>query len=393
MLDVLVVDDDDIVRESVAQALASAGHQVTEASDGEKALSLIGARAFDIAICDVRMPKVDGLMLLRRLRREAPGTSVVMMTSFGRIPDVVGSLRDGAVDYVTKPFDPQDFVRNVVGPLAEKRLLRKSFEVARAQFVSREAGGSLVGTSLAIRQLADRATTVAKGDASILITGERGTGKKLMARTIHAQSPRRDGPLIIVSCASLPDLMLESELRGLDATVSENRRDAWFRAAEGGTLVLDGIDVLPVGAQGTLLRTIDEPGAHARRSIGWQPLGVRLISLSRESLTDRVTARLFLESLMFRLNTVQLRMPPLRQREGELYCLVSHFLRRATPPGRAAAGLTPRAWKALTAYAFPGNIRELAWALEQALTVADGADIDFEHLPDEVTAPKDRAAV
>jgi two-component system response regulator HydG len=391
MLDVLVVDDDDDVREGVARALANAGHQVTEASDGEKALSLIDARPFDVAICDVRMPRVDGLMLLRRLRREAPGTSVVMMTSFASIPDVVGSIRDGAVNYVTKPFDPEDFVRDVVGPLAEKCLLRKSFELARTQAVGREAGGTFIGTSLTMRQLADRAATVARGDASVLITGERGTGKKLMARTIHAESPRRDGPLVIVPCATLADLMLESELRGLDGAVSENRRDAWFRAAQGGTLVLDGIDLLPVGAQGSLLRTIDEPGAHARRSSTWQPLGVRLISLARESLVERVAARRFLESLMFRLNTVQLRIPPLRQRDGELYSLVSHFLRQATPPSCVAAGLTPRAWKALAGYPFPGNVRELAWALEQALAVADGGEIDREHLPPEVVAPQDRS--
>jgi two-component system, NtrC family, response regulator HydG len=385
MLDILVVDDDDIIRESIAEALVGAGHRVAQACDGEKAMLLFGAHAFDVAVCDVHMPKMDGLTLCRRLRRESPGTALVVMTSYGNVTDAVASLRGGAVDYVSKPFDPDEFAAKVMGPIAERYALRKRFEEARSEFVGRELGASLVGTSLVMRQLSEDVSLASKSDAAVLILGERGAGKKLVARMIHAESPRRDGPFVLVPCGSIPDLMLLAELSELTEMRSRQHRDEWFRAATGGTLVLDGIDCLSSDAQERLVRILDEPILRARRGRDWQPLGVRVISLAAAQ-AENVTLRNGLpEPLRMRLDCLRVRVPALREREGDLYLLVCHFLRELTPPSRSAPSLTPRAWQTLASHSFRANVRELVWVLEYALARAEGGEIDVFHLPEEVT--------
>jgi DNA-binding NtrC family response regulator len=382
MLDVLLVDDDESVREGIAGALVDAGHRVTQACDGEEALSLLATQAFDLAVCDVQMPKVDGLTLFRRVRLEAPGMAVVIMTSYGSIPDVVATLRGGAVDYITKPFDPETFAAKVVAPIAERRHHLKKFEEARNLFVERCAGSAIVGTSLALRQLRHSISVIAKTDSSVILWGEPGTGKKLAARTIHVESPRREGPFVVVPCASLPDLMLETELRDLTEMRPRHARDNWFRAAEGGTLVLDGIETLPVAAQASLLRVIDEPLLRAQRGADWKPIGVRLVSIARESPARWIPGRAFLEPLFFRLSMMQLRVPSLSERGGDRYVLVNYFLREFTPPGRVAPSLTPRASMALSTRSLPGNVRELAWTIESAVAASEGREIDVEHLPE-----------
>jgi DNA-binding NtrC family response regulator len=386
MIDILLVDDDDDVRTSIASALSSAGHNVTEASDGAIALSLLHDRSFDLAVCDIQMPKLDGLTLFRRMRHDSPRTAVVIMTAFATIPDVVGSIRDGAVEFVTKPFDADDFAARVVGPIADRHALRKRFEAVRSEVVARDAGSTLVGNSRIMRELVDRASVIASSDASVLVTGDGGTGKKLLARTIHARSPRSNGPFVVVSCASLADLMLESELRDLSEMSDRVHRDAWFRSAEGGTLVLDGIDTLPIGAQSGLLRVLEEPTTRARRDHTWQPIGVRVISTARTGLAAPMASRQFLDALYFRLSTVRLRTPTLAQRDGDLHLLTAHILRSLTPPGATVRrpGLTARAWRALAGHEFRGNVRELGSVLERALALANGDEIDLEDLPDDV---------
>ena len=388
MLDILLVDDDADTRSSIAGALASAGHHVTEASDGEMALALLDHRSFDLAVCDVQMPKMDGLTLCRRMRHESPRTAVVIMTAFATIPDVVGTLRDGAVDFVTKPFDPEEFTTRIVGPIADRHSLRKTFEQAQKEMIGRDAGSELVGESRIMRQLIDRTTVIAASDASVLITGESGTGKKLLARTLHARSPRSGGPFVVVPCESLPDLMLESELLDLVNMGESVHRDAWFRSAAGGTLVLDGIDRLPMAAQSGLLRVIEEPSTRARRDPTWQPLGVRVVSIARASLAESMAKRRFLDGLYFRLNAVQLRMPSLAERDGDLHLLAAHILRRLTPSAATMRrpGLSPMAWRALASHEFRANVRDLASMLESALALAHGDEIDLEHLPDDVRA-------
>jgi DNA-binding NtrC family response regulator len=316
------------------------------------------------------------------MRRESPNTAVVMMTSFARVSDVVGSLREGAVDYVTKPFDPEAFVSEVLGPISQRRSLMKKFEEVGAEAMSGSAG-ELVGISRSMRQLAHAIAAVANSDSPVIVWGEGGTGRNLVARNIHAQSPRRDGPLLVVPCSALPELMLESELQELAEMRSRARRDQWFRAAEGGTLVLDGVEMLTASAQSRLLRILDEPSLRARRSRQWQPLGVRLIGVMNDDPRPPVLLRHHdLEPLLLRLGTISLQVPALAERDDDVYVLTRHFLREFTPPGRTEPNLTPKAWQALSARRFRGNVRELAWTLERAVAAAGDGDVDLHHLPE-----------
>ncbi len=384
MLDVLLVEDDEDVRMSVADALLGAGHHVTEAGDGESAGELIGASRFDLVICDVHIPRGNGISLFRRIRRDAPGTSVVIMTGFGHIPDAVGALRDGAVDYVTKPFDPEELMRTVVEPIAERCALRRRVEEARASIVAKHAGGRLVGTSAAMRALVDRVGVAAQSDAPTLVTGEEGTGKDVVARIVHAESARRDGPFVVVPCDAIADLLRRSPDDDTDA--SRAPHDDWFRSAEHGTLVLDGIEALAPDAQAGLLRLIEAPTLLARRDADWQPLGVRLVATTREAPSPGLAIRDFLEPLYYRLSAIRLHVPPVRERVGDLCALVLDVLRDVTPRGSTTHTLTSRAWNALARHPFPGNVRELTWALSHATAIARGRPIDVDDLPEKVRA-------
>jgi DNA-binding NtrC family response regulator len=383
-LDVLVVDDDDLVRESLTLALIDAGHLVTEASDGAEAAGLMRTHAFDLAICDVMMPKLDGLTLMRRIRRDAPATAVVLMTSFGKVTDVVDSMRDGIVDYVTKPFDPDAFTHDVVEPIAQRHWMHKKLDDARARFMARSTGVTLVAGSPVMRRLTDRIAVLASSDASVLVTGDRGTGKELVARAIHAQGARRDGPFVLLDGSLLPEIVLGSERGEISGDGAPGY--SWLRAAVGGTLVLDGIEKVPLDVQARLVRALTVPGMPAGRSMGWQPLGVRLITLAREGLTDRVSEGRFLDALYYRLNTTQIHVPTLEERGEDLWPLVTELLREIEPPARTIPGVTFAAWSVLSTYPFPGNVRELRWVLEQALASSEGGPIDVRHLPAELHA-------
>jgi DNA-binding NtrC family response regulator len=203
-LEILVVDDDQATRLSLSYALTDSGHRVTEAGDGEEALAIIAERAFDVAILDVRLPKVDGLTIFRRLRQRAPTTNVILMTAFATVPDAVASLRDGAYDYVTKPFDPEEFTLRIIGHIAEHRALKQELEEARKLVASREAGAPVIGHTPSMVQLIERINTVAQSEAPVLIAGESGTGKKLVAHTLHARGPRNNSPFVAVNCAAFP---------------------------------------------------------------------------------------------------------------------------------------------------------------------------------------------
>ena len=385
MLDVLLADDDPDVRASVGAALRSAGHRVMEASDGLDAVAMLSSHIFDLAVCDVRMPKLDGNTLLRRIRRESPKTSVVMMTSFATVADVVGSLHDGAVNYLAKPFDVDEFMDTIVEPLAERRSISKRFEAARAEFVGRSRGATIVAKSPAMSSLSGRITMLASSDAPVLVSGAKGVGKELVARAIHALGPRREGPLVVIEAAALPEMMEASVQQELSLP---RCRDAWFRAASEGTLIIDGIDRLPLRAQGELLRVIDDPVARARRGPSWEPRGVRILSLSRGGLTEKVASGEFLDSLYYRVNAIHIHVPALDERELDLLPLAAELLRELTPPNISPPGISADAWSALSRHTFEGNVRELRWVLEGALVRSDGKEIAVSHLPPHIVAER-----
>ncbi len=386
MLDILLADDEAATRMSVASALAEAGHHVTEAEDGEEALTLLADRVYDVAIFDVRMPKLDGLSLFRRLRVEAPGTAVILMTAYATIPDAVASLREGAFDYVTKPFDCEEFSLRVIGRIAERRALRQELEQARAQLASREVGSQVIGACPPMVRMLERIDTLAHSDAPIFISGEVGTGKELVARTLHARSARRLQPFIVVNCAAFPEALLEAELFGHNGEngVGPRPRDGRFKAANGGTLFLDDMDEIPLPVQARLLRVLEEGAVEPLGGNSSMTIDVRIISSSRGDLKERMAKGAFREDLFYRLNVLDIHIPPLRERRADLPLLLQHFLQRYTPAGKLPPGIAPRAWVALCEYPFPGNVREFAHAVERAVVLAHGSEIDLAHLPTDI---------
>ena len=382
-LEILVVDDDEATRLTLTYALSDAGHRVTEAGDGEEAISLVAERIFDVAILDVRLPKVDGLTIFRRLRQKSPSTSVILMTAFATVRDAVGCLRDGAYDYVTKPFDPEEFSLRVIGHIAEHRALRQELEEARSAIASRDVGSPIIGHTPEMQRLVERINTVAQSDAPILITGERGTGKDLVAHTIHARSPRKNQPFVAVSCAAFPEDLVEAELFGHERGAfagAVRKRDGRFLAADGGTLVLDDVAELPLSVQAKLLRVLEEGLVEPLGTNTPVPVNVRILSTTHRDLKQLIAQGRLLEDLHLRISVLDLRIPSLRERRADLPLLMAHFLRRYYP-GRVPPGIAPRAWAAIMEYPFPGNVREFGLAIERAVVLASGSAIDLEHLP------------
>jgi DNA-binding NtrC family response regulator len=382
MLDILVVDDEPAVRMSVAKALCDAGHRVTEAEDGERALAHVVSRVFDVAIFDVRLPKVDGLTLFRRLRVESPGTVAILMTAYGSVRDAVEALRAGAHDYVTKPFDPDDLVTRIIGPIAERRALRQEFEEARARLTARDVGADFVGSSPFAARIRAGITSAAQSSAPLLIRGERGTGKRLVARIVHERSPRRAEPCVAVSCAAFPQETVLGELFGYGRGAFPGATHAHagcFAAANGGTLLLDDIGALPLPGQARLLAmlrdgTITAVGSHEHVAID-----VRVIATSHEDLERRVTEGTFREDLLRKLRVLELSLIPLRERATDLPVLFEYFSQRharGVPPK-----IAPSAWAELSSYPFPGNVDELSDVIKHALAAARGSVIDVQHLP------------
>ena len=385
MLDILVVDDEAGVRMGIVYPLSDAGHQVVEASDGAEALRLLEERVFDVVICDVRLPKIDGLTLLRRLHRQSPRTAVILMTAYARVSDAVQALREGAYDYVTKPFDTAQFPLAVVGRIDERLTLEQDLRRARAEL---GAGGddanTIIGRSPIMVRLQERMDTIAQSDAPVLITGESGTGKELIAHSLHERSTRRRGPFVAVNCAALPDTLLEAELFGHERgafTGAVKKREGRFKLADGGTLLLDEIGEISPSAQAKLLRVLQEGTIEPLGSSTSLHVDVRVISATHQHLKGRIAAGSFREDLYYRLNVLDLAIPPLRERPGDLPLLLGHFLSRFTPRGRPLPSITPRAFAHLARHPFPGNVRELAHAVQHAVVLSRGGEIDLEHLP------------
>ncbi len=385
-LRILVADDERDVRSAVVDALEAAGHEVISVGDGAAAFERLAATSLDLLITDVRMPGVDGLSLTRRALEQAPRPDVILMTSFGSVSDAVEALKQGASDYLTKPFDLEELTLRV-GAIAERRGLQRQLAAARAQLAA-STETQIVGDSPGIRRLLERVATVADSDAAVLVTGETGTGKELVARRLHALSARSAGPFVAVNCAAFPETLLEAELFGYSKgafTGATRSREGRFKAADRGTLMLDEVAEMPLSAQAKLLRVLQEGR--------FEPLGtntpvrvdVRIVSATHRDLRRRIAEGRFREDLFYRLNVVAVHLPQLRERPGDLPLLVNHFLRLHLPKDTALPDVSVAAWQALTAYPFLGNVRELGHAIHHAVVLSRGKTIDLEHLPDDIT--------
>ncbi len=391
MLSILVVDDDTDVRHFVGSALRDAGHGVTSASDGDEALRMLDALSFDLVVSDIRLPKSDGLTILRHARRGVPQPDVILMTSFAAVPDAVAAVKEGANDYLTKPFEMDELLSRVAR-ITEAHELHRA--IRDAPLAGDGAAGLLVGTSPPMARLRDRIATIAPSDAPVLVSGESGSGKELAARLLHTMSPRRKRPFVAVNCAAFPDTLLEAELFGYERgafTGAARRREGRFQAADGGTLLLDEIAEMPMSAQAKLLRVLQEGCIEPLGTNQSIKVDVRIVSATNRDLKARTAEGAFRSDLYFRINGVGLSLPPLRERRSDLPVLLHHFLRRFVSPEQPLPEVSLGAWAALMSYAFPGNVRELAHAIQHAVVLSRGATIDVQHLPEDVlgstTAP------
>ena len=385
-LNILLVDDEPDFNLTVGEALADAGHRVTTASNGEEALALLTSQVFDLMVCDIRLPKLDGLSLFRRARQESPDTTVILMTAFAAIQDAVGAVKEGAYDYLTKPFDIDELALRVKRIAAHRSLLRE-LDTARAQLAEADGKDAIIGRSPQMLRLLDRVNTIATSHAPVLLAGESGTGKELVARALHQRGTRRDRPLVVVNCAAFPDTLLEAELFGHERgafTGAIKRRDGRFRAAHTGTLLLDEIAEMSLAAQAKVLRVLQEGTIEPLGTNETIRVDVRVISATHRDLKERIAQGLFREDLYYRINVLNVDLPPLRDRKGDLPLLVQYFLKKLTRPGKTPPTLSPAAWAALAAFPFPGNVRQLGHAIEHAVVLAGEGVVDLQHLPRDV---------
>ncbi len=385
MLSILLVDDEPTLRLALGDALRAAGHEVILAADGTHAMHAIGERQLDVVVTDIRLPGVDGLTLFREVRRRDPSTEVILITAYGAVADAVAALKEGAYDYMTKPFDTEELILHI-GRIEEHRRVCRELAAAK-EALSAQTPDDIVGRSATMRCLLKRLDTIAASDAAVLISGASGTGKELLARRLHARSSRRDGPFVAVNCAVFPETLLEAELFGHERgafTGAVKRRDGRFKAACGGTIFLDEIGEIPLLAQAKLLRVLQEGTIEPLGSDGSVAVDVRVITATHRNLKDRIAQGLFREDLYYRINVLDLAVPPLVERQGDMPLLVEYFLQKFAGSDRKRRAISPRAWAALERHPFPGNVRELEHAIQHAVVLAGGNDIDVEHLPRDI---------
>jgi two-component system response regulator AtoC len=380
MARVLVVDDEPGLREFLADALRPAGHDVTTAPDAERALQLLDRRGFDLVITDLRMPGLGGLELLRRVRAEQPEVEVVVLTAHGTVDSAVEAMKLGAIDYLQKPLSGPDELRLVVARAVERRHLRDvQEEAARERTPPRLGHGDP-----AMRPVEEAITKVAPTSATVLLLGESGTGKEVAARAIHAGSPRRDRPFVAVNCAALAETLLESELFGHEKgafTGAVERRRGRLELADGGTFFLDEVAELKPELQAKLLRVLQERQFERVGGVRTLEVDVRLIAATHRDLRALMDTGRFREDLYHRLAVFPLRLPPLRERRGDILPLARELLERiARELKRAPLAISPAAAARLQAAPWPGNVRELANCLERAAILAEGAELGPEHL-------------
>ena len=374
---ILIADDEANLRRVLGAQLQRDGYDVLMAEDGEQALATLAEHHVDVVISDLRMPKLDGMQLLKRIVASSPELPVIIITAHGTVDTAVEALKLGAFDYVTKPFDRTEF-KNVVDKAS------RTAELRQHETEMEERG--LIGQSLVMREIYGVIDKVADTPSTVLITGESGTGKELIARALHEKSSRQDKPFIRVNCAAIPRDLIESELFGYEKgafTGAVTSKPGRLELADGGTLFLDEIGEIPVNMQVKLLRAIQEQEFERGGGIKTIAVDVRLIAATNRDLAQEIVEKRFREDLYYRLIVVQMRLPPLRERQGDIPLLVDHFVKRFRERLKKSrvVGLTEGAMEVLLAHPWPGNIRELENVIERAMLFSDGERIEVGDLP------------
>lgn len=387
---ILIIDDDDGLRRSLTLILGDAGYDVVQAEDGEQGLATAQEQSPDMILCDVRMPKLDGIGFLDAYR-EAGGTALILvMTAYGGLDLALEAMKKGAYDYIPKPFGADD-VLLIVRKAEEREQLRAEVGRLRSEVRADARFGEIVVGSPAMRTAMEVVQKVAPYDSSVLITGASGTGKELVARMLHRESRRANAAFLAVNCGGVPEQLLESEFFGYVKgafTGADRDKEGLFEAAHGGTLFLDEVGELPGALQVKLLRALQEGEVRRIGTTETIEVDVRVISATNRDLEDAVEQGEFRKDLYYRLAVVPVHLPQLRARREEIPELVKHLLERHTGRlGITVDGVTPEAMQILLDYPWPGNIRELENVLERALVLTDGSMIDTEDLPESVRRP------
>jgi DNA-binding NtrC family response regulator len=384
---ILVVDDEVNARTALAELLRDEGFEVETAADAFKALGKYEAFAPHIVVTDLKMPGMDGIELVKKLRGMEDPPAVVVMTAFGAVASAVDAMRAGAAEYLTKPINFDELLV-VIDRVMEHLELRRETRQLRARVRDRVAPSNIVGTSPPMQRVFEVVDQVAPSKATVLITGESGTGKELVANAIHARSPRANGPFVKLHCAALAETLLESELFGHERgsfTGAMTRKDGRFSIADGGTLFLDEIGEISPSIQVKLLRFLQE---HEFERVGGTQtikVDVRIIAATNKNLAEEVKAGRFREDLYYRLNVVTIDMPPLRDRKSDVPALSKFFLDRyAKENAKTVEGFQPATLELLMSYDWPGNVRELENAIERAVVLATSPQLEPRHLPPNV---------
>jgi two-component system NtrC family response regulator len=388
---VLVVDDDESLRRVTQVQLEEEGYTVATAAGGEDALAILRQQPQDLVITDLSMPGISGVELLRRIRAEYPDTAVVLVTAFGTVETAVEAIKLGAYDYITKPVDP-DSLRIVIARALEHLALREEVQTLRRALDQKDGFENIIGHSKALFYVLDMATRAAQSDVTVLIRGETGTGKELVAQGIHCNSRRKSKPLVTINCGAIPKELLESELFGhvkgafTGAAIHKKGR---IEVADGGTIFLDEVGELPLELQVKLLRLlqvreIEKIGATEKIQVD-----VRVIAATHRNLLAMIEDGSFREDLYYRLNVVPIELPPLRERAEDIPELVQYFFSRAREKhGRPNLRLPDALLPCFSNYSWPGNVRELENLIERIVVLAAGEEITGHDLPDVLTKPK-----
>jgi nitrogen regulation protein NR(I) len=394
---VVVVDDEERMRTLVSKVLGKQGYAVRAAADGPSALRLLEEEPADLVLTDVKMPGMDGLELLRAVRETLPEAAVILMTAFGSIDAAVQAMRQGAYDYISKPFKIEE-LQVICERALEQRRLKHEVQVLRQEIGGRYQFGNLTGKSPAMQEVFRLIEQVAPSKSTVMISGKSGTGKELVAKAIHYNSPRRDKRFVPVNCAAIPAELLESELFGHEKgafTGAIQTKIGKFELANGGTLFLDEVGTMRLDLQAKILRALQEREFTRVGGTRTIQVDVRVIAATNQDLRQMVSEGLFREDLYYRLNVVPITVPPLRDRPEDVPLLANHFLKRfAEETGSGVTAISPAAMQILMGYAWPGNVRELENAIERAVTLARHPTILPEDLPQHFTAtvsPVERA--
>lgn len=393
---VLVVDDEENMVHFLTKLLAREGYEVKGVLSGTEALECIKDTAYDLVLCDLKLPGADGMEVLKAVREALPETVVVMITAYGTIPSAIEAMRAGAYDYVTKPFRAHEILA-VVDKGLERIRLRREVEYLRKVVEQRFGFGGFVGKSKPMQAVYTQIEKVATSRGTVLIQGESGTGKELVAKAIHYASPRKSGPFVVIDCGAIPEQLQESELfghvKGAFTGAIATRRGL-FEEAQHGTVFLDDVTDLPLGLQAKLLRALQEGEIRRVGDSRMIRVDVRVIAATNRDLEEEVRQGTFREDLYYRLNVFPIRLPPLRDRREDIPLLAEHFLARVAEEEKASPKrLSPDALRVLMNYSWPGNVRELRHALERAALLSEGELIDERDLPPHLTLPREQLTV